>query len=469
VPDPEPLDRPHEDVTFDWVLPAANDRFSLHGRELFHVRTIALRVVSVIGFAGVFLARSLQTTSRPLAILTLVVAVLPAIAAAPGLVVATLAAARGEAPSPRMLADHASRAPGFALLSIIHWLAVAAVPLGILDAYVELRLSLARFVFIDKRRGVFGALRESVLLTDGTLLAQVKLAVVEPLDALRTYGFLRAGIDGRVRASIGDALVYDYLSGNLAPPPTEASSSPKASGETLTQTGDASRDPFAPLPSPVSLPSTVSHAAPPPPVLDPTRPRCPRCRDVLLRVCPGPLAILGCEVCTGVWVDAATSRDLASNRLNVVIIELVLRAIPSSANKPRERAAEVHCPICGVPASRRFLAEAGVTVDACALHGTWFDDGEFLSTARGIAKTARDREDVASLLATPREQENVYLRGIKVGAAEALSAASEVVRTGVDSALEGREEDRTRMFESAGRAAFDIITRGDDAKDDSAK
>jgi hypothetical protein len=37
----------------------------------------------------------------------------------------------------------------------------------------------------------------------------------------------RAGVDGRVRATIADALVYDYLAGNLAPPPDLASSGPE--------------------------------------------------------------------------------------------------------------------------------------------------------------------------------------------------------------------------------------------------
>ena len=445
------------DVNLDWALAAANERFARHGSELFRVRAIALKLCTLVGFAGVLLAGALQTTSKALAIAVLAVGVAPAIACAPGLVAATIAAARNEAPSPRMLAEHIHRAPGFAVLSMLYWLAVVGGSLGFVGPYVELRFSLARFLFIDQGRGVFDSFGESVLLTKGTTLARIKMAIVEPADALRNYGILRAGVDGRLRATIADALVYDYLSGNLAPPPDEASS---GLGHSALDHSVERAPVLATLRRPVSADS-----ARPAFVSDPLKPRCPRCGDEFLVPRDAPIHVRACRICAGAWLDTETSRALAENRLDVADVVYVMSGLTSRPPKPIDRSAAVLCPTCGASTSRTFLPAARVTVDACAVHGTWFDDGELVATARVIAKTASDREEIARLVAAPPKQENIYMRGLKVGTAEALDGMVEVASAGIDRKFQGKEEERRVMLESAALAALEILRSEENEND----
>ena len=116
---------------------------------------------------------------------------------------------------------------------------------------------------------------------------------------------------------------------------------------------------------------------------------CPACRGTLRDVRIGEAALLECERCRGVWIDAATFEHICANREAQAA---VLHLAPAAA---APAAAAVHyrkCVACGKLMNRlNFGRLSGTIVDVCRGHGTFLDAGELHRIVRFIEGGGLDR------------------------------------------------------------------------------
>ena len=252
------------------------------------------------------------------------------------------------------------------------------------------------------------------------------------------YGLFRAGIDGRIRRAIGEALLYEFLSGRMAP-----------------------REALAPAPASNRAPASLAPRVPPPRSIDPDHPRCPRC-DAPLRSIERAGIVLGrCATCVGVWIDNTASRALSQGVLSPEVVAISRE--PAPVTGAVDVAPAIRCPRCGAVLTRSFVPAAGIAVDACPAHGTWFDRGELERAHSGFEKARRDRAEIAALQGmAPPGLGSVYARAPGQMLREAGRAIREVARTGTDALIEGREEDREQAVVTVVEAVVDAILRGDD-------
>lgn len=136
---------------------------------------------------------------------------------------------------------------------------------------------------------------------------------------------------------------------------------------------------------------------------------CPRCDTPLRGRFVGDIVIDECSNCLGVFLDQIAIKRVITDR-GRARAEALLGALPrpevSNVVKPGQRM-YVKCPTCGAVMNRKqFAMGAGVIVDVCKAHGTYFDVGElpaiieFVSQG-GLEKAARaeierQREDLAA-------------------------------------------------------------------------
>jgi Zn-finger nucleic acid-binding protein len=109
------------------------------------------------------------------------------------------------------------------------------------------------------------------------------------------------------------------------------------------------------------------------PVGEPTYVMCTRCKRPMQAFRGGPGSLYDCDSCGGQFVEHALLRDLLERR------ERYGESAPRRPPRfnPNGPVAYVKCPTCQATMNRRnFGRSSGVIVDVCALHGTWFDEGE---------------------------------------------------------------------------------------------
>jgi len=328
---------------------------------------------------------------------------------------------------------------------VVRWVLVRLASLFVfpVGAWLSIRLILVGFVMIDSELGVAECLRRGFALTEGRVIGVAWLEVQEVLDAGPRYGLFRAGIDGRIRRVIGEALLYEFLSGRIA------------STHALT---------------PVSTPAPASLAAPapvvrPPRSIDPDHPPCPRCDGPLRSIERAGIVLGRCTMCVGVWIDNTASRALADGVLSpeVVAISREPPREPATVSDAVDVAPAIRCPRCAAVLTRSFVPAAGIAVDACAAHGTWFDRVELERAHAGFEKSRRDRAEIAALQGmAPPGLGSVYARAPGQMLRGAGRAIQEVARTGADVLIEGREEDREQAVVTVVEAVVDALFRGDD-------
>jgi Zn-finger nucleic acid-binding protein len=113
---------------------------------------------------------------------------------------------------------------------------------------------------------------------------------------------------------------------------------------------------------------------------------CPRCRCPLATASSSIVTVGQCTDCGGVWLSAAAARTL----------DAALDRVAQQAGERGEKAAvmpfrdgggsaDVACPECGKICARYPVA--GVEVDHCAAHGTWYDAGELKQVAATLRQT----------------------------------------------------------------------------------
>lgn len=439
---------PLREVELAGLLALASQRFASHGRGLFKLRAWALRATSLLGLLGIWFAHTLSQQSRPLALGVLGVFSLPALLCAPGLVAGTLAAARGEEPPERVFRSYAAHCLGIAALGLVRFVATLTVGLfvGPFALLVHCRLRFAEFLMLDEGLTAWAALGQSVRLTRGSSWATIELWVNEYFDAAR-YGWLRWQLDSRVRRALLDVLIYDALR--------------KPAVSVVPSTQAVPR-----VPSPLPAPRAVVAAAAPPRVAAPRAPAaglgCPRCGEGLLEYTDGDIRLLRCGSKHGVWASNAVSTRIVQARLPELVVR-EMAALDGEARFLHDPRDPIVCPQCEGPLATTWVPSAQLHVDVCAEHGTWFDAGELERVARGYQKASRDRAEIAELLAKP--QVSAYRLGLPAMAAALGSTLREGVSTAasvaVDTAIEGREEDRADMWIRVLDAAVEISTRDD--------
>ncbi len=111
---------------------------------------------------------------------------------------------------------------------------------------------------------------------------------------------------------------------------------------------------------------------------------CPACNDAL-RATSEQLGVWTCPTCGGVWTDPAATAALRAASDAVFTSVSDRAAAQARTSLPADRPGR-RCPIC-----RNVLQPtnvAGVTIDTCAAHGTWFDRGEMATVCDELEKKA---------------------------------------------------------------------------------
>jgi Zn-finger nucleic acid-binding protein len=102
---------------------------------------------------------------------------------------------------------------------------------------------------------------------------------------------------------------------------------------------------------------------------------CPSCRATMRDVQVGDTAMLECERCRAVWIDAATFEHIcaSSETQAAVVHHWPAPGNPGPAREVRYR----KCVACGTYMNRlNFGKVSGTIVDVCKKHGTLLDAGE---------------------------------------------------------------------------------------------
>jgi Zn-finger nucleic acid-binding protein len=117
---------------------------------------------------------------------------------------------------------------------------------------------------------------------------------------------------------------------------------------------------------------------------------CPSCRGTMREAQVGDTAMLECEGCHAIWIDASTFEHICANGAAQAAV-LHQWAGQSSPKTP----ASVHyrkCVACGTIMNRlNFGRMSGTIVDVCRGHGTFLDRGELHAIVRFIQGGGLDR------------------------------------------------------------------------------
>lgn len=115
---------------------------------------------------------------------------------------------------------------------------------------------------------------------------------------------------------------------------------------------------------------------------------CPRCGTTLVEAPTlGGLGAHACPECGGVFADRTAVAELSSG------INGPVSARDNRARKP-PTAENLKCPVCGQGMRRvNFSYSAGVIVEVCGDHGTWFDALQIDRAAAFIAARGHEHGD----------------------------------------------------------------------------
>lgn len=103
---------------------------------------------------------------------------------------------------------------------------------------------------------------------------------------------------------------------------------------------------------------------------------CPRCEQALHARLVGDLVIDECTACGGVFLDRTAVERVISDRRQARA-DALLGVLGKPEVKPQAGRLYVKCPTCAKLMNRRqFALGAGIVVDVCRDHGTFFDAGE---------------------------------------------------------------------------------------------
>jgi Zn-finger nucleic acid-binding protein len=117
--------------------------------------------------------------------------------------------------------------------------------------------------------------------------------------------------------------------------------------------------------------------------------RCAACKGVMREVLIGDTALMECDACHGMWIDAATFEHICADRQTQTTV------LHQWSGPPTQAAGEIHyrpCVACGRMMNRlNFGRISGTVVDVCKGHGTFLDAGELHRIVTFIQQGGLDR------------------------------------------------------------------------------
>lgn len=113
---------------------------------------------------------------------------------------------------------------------------------------------------------------------------------------------------------------------------------------------------------------------------------CPRDRDLLVTI-EGYEGVQACETCGGIFADVAASQRIVT-KMDRMLLEMGFQASLGMPRKPDD-GRTIFCPECLITMQRVRVESAACFVDACPLHGTWFDAGELEDVMRAYDRARR--------------------------------------------------------------------------------
>jgi Zn-finger nucleic acid-binding protein len=122
---------------------------------------------------------------------------------------------------------------------------------------------------------------------------------------------------------------------------------------------------------------------------------CPRCDTPLQARLVGDLVVDECHRCQGVFLDHVAIQRVITDRKQARAQSL-LGALPTGtvSSLPPTHKMYVKCPCCRTIMNRRqFATGAGVIVDVCKQHGTFFDIGELPQTIDFVMKGGLEKAE----------------------------------------------------------------------------
>lgn len=154
---------------------------------------------------------------------------------------------------------------------------------------------------------------------------------------------------------------------------------------------------------------------------DATQP-CPRCDTPLRARLVGDIVIDECAACLGLFLDQIAIKRVISDR-EQSRAEALLGALPkpetSAVVKPGQKM-YLKCPTCRVVMNRKqFAAGAGVIVDVCKTHGTYFDVGELPAIIEFVSQGGLERAARADL---ERQRRDLAAERNRLGSPSGMSA-----------------------------------------------
>jgi len=150
---------------------------------------------------------------------------------------------------------------------------------------------------------------------------------------------------------------------------------------------------------------------------------CPRCDQPLEGRLVGDLVVDECMKCRGLFLDhVAISRVVTDRKQSRA--EALLGALPRAELAPVPAGTKMYikCPVCRVVMNRKQFAEgAGVIIDVCKTHGTFFDIGELPRIIEFVQQGGLERAEKKEI---ERMRQSVRREAQDARLAQAMPASS---------------------------------------------
>ncbi len=105
-----------------------------------------------------------------------------------------------------------------------------------------------------------------------------------------------------------------------------------------------------------------------------------------------PTKLLECAKCEGIWLDAATFRQICADRESQSAVLGMAAPLPPHESMALEAVHYFHCPVCDEVMNRvNFAHCSNVIVNVCGQHGTWFEKDELRKVIEFIRVGGMDK------------------------------------------------------------------------------
>ena len=287
-----------------------------------------------------------------------------------GLTHLTIKIARGEEGSASDIFTQGARAPAWAVTAFLHGLAVSAGLLLIVPGLLlQQRLRFAEQFAVARDLGPFEALEASWRVTRMQGWGLFKIGLLDEWNFMSRTSLLRSGVDAHGASEVESAVLYLVYEARLFPD----AESPDAEIPVEEAAVEALH---------AGQPGVAAAAPAPPAQGSPRTFPCPRCGGPVGETRAHDYSVFPCGACGGVWVDNVVSQRL----VRAYEGNAVFAAEEASrfAVRPVDTRPAVACPACGMALQR--VVAAGIEIDACPQHGTWFDRDELPRVVRAFAR-----------------------------------------------------------------------------------